>query len=545
MGDRHILSVDWDPRELRVVHARVRKGRVHVEDVVAASIPADVDLGNAEQLGQLLGRVLQQEGIHGRRVIVDIPRDQAVLSTLSLPNVLVPDMAGMVEVQIGKGLPFPVAEAVVDFAVPSATAEGGGVCDVSVAAVRREVLAFYTQVCQTAGLRLERIGLRPYANKVAVQAFLGESGLGGPGGPERVLMVDVGPVLTEIDVIRRGQLVFSRAASVYVPPERPGLVSFPGAQGAAGLTEPSESVVSEVLAFDADGPGRNPGPPDMAAVVADLMVEVTRSIEAHRGTDPGAQMDCAVVAGGTGIEESLAEAIQRRFGIHAETFNAAACLDNDRERGAAASGFSAALGLVLGHAAEGRLEFDFLHPKKQEVPGRVKLRKVPLAAAVAVLFLAAAVVAYQRGPGKQLARVHELEREIADIESRINDHKPFQRMVESARDFESEQVVWIDELRRLAELLPDNRNVVLENLTLNQRNQTLTFDIRTKDSRVGGEIVQALQDFKPEGSKGPYYEAVRGPTSFAGRDSYPHQGKITVKIEGKQEDPKKGGRRPR
>ncbi|NIQ98756.1 MAG: hypothetical protein GTN78_00925, partial [Gemmatimonadales bacterium] len=73
------------------------------------------------------------------------------------------------------------------------------------------------------------------------------------------------------------------------------------------------------------------GPRGVTAVVADLMVEVTRSIEAYRGGDPGAEMDCAVVAGATGIEETLAEAIHRRFGINCETYNPSAWFDGDAE----------------------------------------------------------------------------------------------------------------------------------------------------------------------------------------------------------------------
>ena len=117
MADRHILSVDWDTRELRVVHARLRRDRVQVEDVFAVSIPKEANLAEAADLGRVLRDALQQERVSCRRVIVDIPRDQAVLNTLSLPKVSVSDLAGMVEVQIGKSLPYPAAEAVVDFAV--------------------------------------------------------------------------------------------------------------------------------------------------------------------------------------------------------------------------------------------------------------------------------------------------------------------------------------------------------------------------------------------------------------------------------------------
>ena len=149
VGDRRILAVDWDQRELRVVHARIRKDKVRVQDVFAVSIPDEVSVSDAEAMGRLLRRALNQEQISCRRVIVDIPRDQAVLSTLSLPSVSVSDLAGMVKLQVGKSLSFAVSEAVIDFALPHEERdESEEPRDVLAAAVQSEVVDFYRQVCR-------------------------------------------------------------------------------------------------------------------------------------------------------------------------------------------------------------------------------------------------------------------------------------------------------------------------------------------------------------------------------------------------------------
>lgn len=537
-GDRHILSVDWDQRELRIVQAALHREAVRVEDVLAVSIPQDVSLANAAEVGALLRRVLDEERIGGRRVIANIPRDQAVLQTLSLPAAAVSDLAGMVEVQIAKSLPFPVSEAVVDFAVPPDDQEAEGPRDVLVGAVRNEVLDYYRQVCESAGLRLDRVGLRPYATKVAVNASLaGEE-------PERVLVVDVGPVLTEIDVLHRGQLVFSRAASVYVP----------GAGGSAGpmpspaepeRDEPEDTGDEPTLSLLSDD--LEAGPRGLTAVVADLMVEVTRSLEAYRATAPGMEMDRVVVAGGTGIEDTLAEAVQRRFGVTAEVYNPAGLLDGDAERGAAASGFAAALGLALGHAGEGRLHFNFLDPKKPEDPGRARLRKVPLVAAAAALLIAAGVVWYVQVPGKQFARVAELEDQIRDVKQEIRKNRDFISLVETARQWEEEQVVWLEEMKNLQALLPDNKHIVLNGITMRQADRRIDLAVRAADNRQPARIIRRLQEFRIEGEQEPRYVATRGATAEASRGGkYPHESDITLRLaDGEDEARGKKSRRKR
>ena len=157
-----------------------------------------------------------------------------------------------------------------------------------VAAVRNEVLTYYQRVCSAAGLRLDRVGLRPYANSLSAAEVDPQAAVG------RVLLVDVGPSMTEIDVLREGRLVFSRAASVGIPQT---LVSEPS----TGSDEPEAGTYK--VASEA-GEGRS-----VASVVRWLMVEVTRSVEAYRTTDPRAPIDRIVVAGSVGIESQLAEAI--------------------------------------------------------------------------------------------------------------------------------------------------------------------------------------------------------------------------------------------
>ena len=135
---KKILAIDWDARTLRVVHAFLSKRGVKIDRIFSTPIPAEVDSASPEQMGRHIRTALEQEGIATKHAIVDIPRDQAILKTLTLPPADPEEMAGIVQIQIAKELPFPVDGAVIDFTM-GAPGEKENTNDVLVAAVRYEL----------------------------------------------------------------------------------------------------------------------------------------------------------------------------------------------------------------------------------------------------------------------------------------------------------------------------------------------------------------------------------------------------------------------
>ncbi|MCP4590531.1 MAG: pilus assembly protein PilM [bacterium] len=516
--ERQLVSVDWDVRTVRVVSFTMRsKSGVRVKRVMSVAIPAEADPGDPAVIGRLLRQALDREGIRATRMVVDVPRDQAVLNTLSLPTVAEDDLPAMVEFQIAKELPFPLADAITDFAVPEDPGESGRQ-DVLVAAVRHEVLDYYRQTAEVAGLKLERIGLRPYANKVAVSELLG------PAQHERVLFVDVGPALTEIDVIRDGRLAFSRAASVVVP--EPSSAEPP--------PPPSSPSGGNILDLNGGGLTLSPGeaaPAELSPVVQSLLREVALTIEAYRAGDPGADMSHVVVGGDTGVEDDLLEAIRQRFAIGGERYNPTANFGWNAESGSAAGGFAAVLGLALGHAAEGRLHFDFLHPKKAVPQAQRQLRKAPMVAVVALVFIAAGTVTYTRTILPKKNEIAQLKSEINDAKSTLKERKKFGEMIKKVDQFESDQVVWLDALVELISVWPDPDEIVLKQLDVSQKERRIDLKMECADSSIAEEARKRLEELgNPEDGK-PRFEATLGATRDNNRqDEYKVDTSMTITV---------------
>ncbi len=518
MSDRRrpkkILAFDWDTRTLRVVHALLGKRGVKIDRLLSVAIPKDVEPANPEQMGRHIRRTLEQEEISTRHAIVDIPRDQAFLNTLKLPCQAPDELPGMVKIQVAKELPFPEVEAVIDYVVgPS---EPGDVSsEVLVAAVRHEVLEQYEATFSAAGLRLDRVGLRPYANRMVACALLRHA------PPERVLIIDVGPRLTEISVLRDSFLSFSRAAEVLIPKDL-------GAEAPLSIfpdkpTEGQEDQARrppETTSTPATGTDR---------VIRSLLVEVTRSIEAYRAVDAGAKLDHAVIMGDVGIEEALAEAIQQRLDVTTELYNPASTFGWQSEEGAAAGAFAAGLGLVLGHADEGALHFDFLHPKRTVSATRKRIKKARVVAAVVALFLLAGGVGFSGYYADDREERDALTRKIEELQADKKEKGKFLDLMDGIREFDAGQHVWVDVLHDVISVLPSNEYLVLDRINTNQKDGLVVLKTRASSREKAHGAIRSLESFRRDGRDKPRFNVVMGSqVEKSGKYPYSQDLRITI-----------------
>jgi Tfp pilus assembly PilM family ATPase len=430
LSNHRLLAIDWDRRTLRVVLAKPRPGGIDLLKAVSVPVPAEIRMDDAESLGAFLRDALAKARAGARRTLLSIPRNQVVLNTLSLPPTPPEELPAIVGFQMAKELPFAAEQATLDFAV-------AGVYDpkapsrVLVAAVRNEDLAFYAKVAQVAGLSVERVGLRPYSNFLAVTA-------GAPELAEKtLLLVEIGPQLTEINIIRGGELCFSRAASVQLPMYGEG-------QEAAFTDSRISTLAVQDRAEDAAG----------QQAVSELMVDIIRSFEAYRATDPSVSLDHIVVCGASGLEAALAESLAARFATRAELYRPDQALGLTPQRARELRGFSAALGLAAAHDRRGVGFIDFLHPKKPVSRRAARMRKVPVAVATAALFLLSGVVFHVRFVSPKTQREEALREELAGRKKEADIVMAFKDQVEALEGWIDSRQHWPEVLTTMTELFP-------------------------------------------------------------------------------------------
>ncbi|UCG31985.1 MAG: pilus assembly protein PilM [Phycisphaerales bacterium] len=496
LGSGHkVVSFDWDWRSLRIGEAGVSGSKVRVRRLVCGSMEPGLAYGDPEGLGRHIRRVLDEEGISTKRAIVDIPRDQAVLHTLTLPAASDEELAGLVRFQIVRELPFPLDDAVVDFAAEPRGEDGQQ--RVLVAAVRNDVLEFFRRVFVHAGLKLERIGLRPYANLVALAQAVPEANQG------RTLFVDVGPTLTEIDIVVDGRLVFSRAASVNVSP-RPGENEVP------------ERVADAVSDEDADS-------------VGSLLMEVRRTLEAYRATAPDSRMDRIVVGGSCGVESDLSRALHRNLGAPANEYHPQDTSLEAMGDEVPVAAFAATLGLMLSQADRTGRRFDFLHPKEPEAVKRERKKRIPMIAATIVLAAIAGGVFFWRAEvAPRRTQLADLDREVKRLKPISKELEKFHNLVEQVIAFDESEAIWIDEMRRLVEALPESQHAYVTQLVMKEPGW-LRFKLAADNNQRANEIATKLLAMRDEDGK-QRYEIKVGSTRKSKDPKYPFNTELNVEF---------------
>lgn len=470
---QRVLCLDWDKRYLRLVLARLGRGRPYLLAAHANLIPPEVNPEEPEQMGAFIAQQLRRHQLRARQVLVDVPRDRAVINRLTLPPTPENEVADVVRFQALKELPFPADEAELDFAILSRD-EHGRVTEALMAAVLKKTLQRIVATCTAAGLRPVRVGLRPYANLMALKQLAGIE-------PDRVLFVDVGHSLSEISIYQNSKLAFSRAAAVEL----------------AG-SHPSGAAISDsriLRASDLDAPADR-----TERAMGDLLVEITRSLQAYRATDPQLKVETLVIAGGTGLEETLHARAAERLPLDCRLFDVRPRLSVGVDEAAKLRGFSAALGLCWGLNKAGVLELDFLNPKRPVPRGAVRLRRARImglaAATIGVCLFTWWFLTWQGN----VRTLKYRQTQIAALQAQVKELVKIRQAVDVVREWET-SAVWPEELLQISlSAVEPGKKMLVQQVRLDQRTAKIELkQVQADHHDVPMQFVKNLNDVQRDG----------------------------------------------
>lgn len=505
-----VTSLDIEGSLLRVVVASVSGGKVVVSRV--ASVPLelgpDADRGDATVVGRAVAGALRLLQLKPGLVVMGVPRAQVVLRTLQLPAMKDErQLASMVRLQLARDLPFRAEEAVIDFKVGSrieappargdtgktdtgaGDAAGGARVEVMVATLRRGVVDFHLQVAEVAGFRLAGLGLVPDANVLCVDACRLATGEGS------IALVSLRPDEVSIDVMAGRLLSFSRGANVRMAAEP--VPSVPGKEALRESEAPPVPVSAAAPAVVAASSSEGPASVEYPERVT---IEVVRSLHSYGGLKPQSPVSLVVVAGGTGQEASVVEALGRRLSMPCRLLELSRLEGLAAEFRESAANAVSAIGLALGVLDAGGFPYDFLNPK-QPAPERNLKRTRLLAAAAAVTVLLVGTL----GVRAHLLRARQriLEGVEAEVGAERAKQSTYQRMIRQAATVDEWGAGgrnWLEVYAHLSAILPPCEEVYLTGFSVTGQG-TVRLNVQAQSGEVLGKLDKLLRaagyDVKP------------------------------------------------
>ncbi len=448
-----LVAFDWDAREVRVVVATRSGSELLVQQAVRAPLPAEDPAQSAEsRLAEGLRAALEEAGLGRVRALAAAPRPCVDLRPISVPPTPDNDLPELVRNQLVREIATLSDEAVVDYVAWSEQEDEPRT--VMAAALPDEQLSMIRGACRLAGVRLDRLGLRPYAASALVRDRKHWS-------PQHTLIVDAVGDEADLTVVAEDHVVFSRTARLPEP-------------------EPEEGAL----------------PP--------LLAEIRRTVVAVSNQPGGGKVESVVFCGAAAEMKPWVDKLEKFSGelsLRGEVFDPFDAvplrpalrrhLPSDRGR------FAACLGLLWCQARQVPAGPNFLDPHQRREPFNVR-KWLPVGGAAVLAALLLGLV------GLSWITLAELEDQISRLRqaSRALDNsveraKEKQSSAEIIGTWAGSEVLWLDELRDFSARFPKRRDAVLSRLTLTRGagdGGVVEFAGLVRDPSIVGKMERALRD---------------------------------------------------
>ncbi|MFM7817448.1 MAG: pilus assembly protein PilM [Verrucomicrobiota bacterium] len=466
-----VTALDLEGLTLRVVQTRARGAIGQVVSGVLDLAP-EADRNDPTIMGAALRRTLNRLGIRPTAVVMGVPRARVVLRTLTVPEIgRVDELASLVHFQIAKDLPFRLEDAVIDFRVlrrivattetpvekePILAPEGAGATKVEVlaAVVRRDEVDSYQRLAEAAGFRLVGLGLLPDANARCIQACRLEA------SQDATALVTIRPEEVGIDIVADGALRFSRG----------------GALRPSGDTASSDSWVGSAA------------------------IEVVRTLHSYGGMGIEAPIGRILVAGCTGQEAAVVEALASRTPTPCTVLDPGTALKLPADLHKESAGAVAPIGLALGVGDADGLPLDFVNPKRPAVP-RDYRRLALLGGTAAVVVLLVGVLGTRSWLlNRRNAVLQAVNAELADAEKKRPVYQKLTRQTAVVEDWVRGERDWLDHYAYLTSVLPPSEEIYLGSIAVTGQNAIrLAVQARSGETlaRLEKQLVAAGYEVKP------------------------------------------------
>jgi Tfp pilus assembly PilM family ATPase len=402
------LAIDWEHRQICGVDADVTSSGVRVRQAFSWDWPEGKSPAeDAPGAGAWLNEQFQKLGLSTKEVLVTLPREDAIVRVIEVPNVPDGDLPNVVRFQAAAKSARSLDTLLLDF-LPLPRREGITGREVLVATIGKETLEPLRLVLSRVGCELAGVSLSAPAT-VELIARLEQHAPASPDALELSIVLHEQRV--EISLLRQLALLLTHSAR---------------------------------LPDDASTPERI-----QQAVVA----EVNRSLVALKRQHADLSLTRAWLWGDVPQSREMAAVLRKRFGCEVETtdpLNFPGLLLEGDPRVKAHALFAGPIGMLFSKSHPKVPTLDFLHPREPVVPRDLRKLWTTVGASAAAALLIGAF-------GWRMLEVHRLNADAEDYRSKAEQLKkeldaaaPMVRNTDIIARWADQRVVWLERLNELA-----------------------------------------------------------------------------------------------
>lgn len=446
------IAIEWNDQEARLAVAGGRPGQAVFEQAFTVSLksPDPSEDAAVPDPGERISAALAARGLGRLPALVALGRSKLELRQLSLPPAPDNELPDLVRFQAMREFGAMQSDWPLDFIPLDSDPEQPRAA--LAAAIAPEQMHEVDRICQTAGLKPDRVLLRP----CSAASLFGRAHPAEEPGQVR-LLIDLLGDEADLTVVRDQTVVFLRSARL-----------------------PGNALESS----------------DAAEV---LESEVRRTMAAAQNLLKGQKVEALLLFGTSLKHNGLRDALHKKFSLGVEVYDPFEGLklkgdlrknippDSDR--------FAPLLGALLDEIERDKHALDFLHPRRAEEKSTQKNLVAGVALVAGVLLVGLLLFnfmqkrALENSIRRSTAELNQLKKQVTKAEQAIENAK-------MVADWTSNDVQWLDKLRWISEHAPSSEEVVFTQMTLtaNQKNGQVSVKGVAKDLDAYSSLEQNLND---------------------------------------------------
>lgn len=307
-----VLGLDISSTSVKLLELSRSAGRLRVESYAVASLPPNAvvekNVNDADGVADAIRQVVSQSKTKQKSVAVAVAGSSVITKMITMDAGLADDaMEAQIMAEADQYIPYPLDEVAIDFEVQGRSEDDPELCDVLLAACRKENVELRVDALELADLSAKIVDVEAYDMERAYDLIA--SSIGCDRG-ETVAIVDIGATMTTLSVLTDGRTVYTREQL------------FGGKQ----LTEEIQRRygMTEEEAGLAKKQGGLPDDYEQEVLVPfqdAVLQQVTRSLQFFFSSSQFDVVDHIVLAGGVAAMPGLATLVEEKLGTPASIAN--------------------------------------------------------------------------------------------------------------------------------------------------------------------------------------------------------------------------------